>query len=196
MNASSGSPARSRVVKCLVAYHPDDEPALRREQIDTLRDLQDACIASMHELLMEVIPPRTLPADDITLARALAQLYAAGIRPDWWKLPPAETNVAWEAIDRAIRTHDPLCRGVLLLGLDANEDALEKSFAIAAPHAICKGFAVGRSIFSEAATAWFARRMTDDAVVADIAERYARLIAMWREARAAATSTRTARVAN
>ncbi len=171
------------VAKCLVAYHPDDPPALRAQQITTLQTLQDACIATFHEMLVEVIPPRQMASNDHTVARALDQLYAAGIRPDWWKLPPAANSVAWDTISASIHQHDPHCRGVLMLGLEASEDDLQKSFAIAGGHPICRGFAVGRSIFAEAATAWFAGRMTDDEVVANIAGRYARLIAGWHTAR-------------
>jgi 5-dehydro-2-deoxygluconokinase len=180
------------VAKCLVAYHPDDSAELRAQQIATLTALQDACIATFHELLVEVIPPRNLDNDDTTLARALQQLYAAGIRPDWWKLPPAASVAAWNAITDAIRSHDAHCRGVLLLGLEASEEELQKSFDLAAPHAICRGFAVGRSIFADAAAAWFAGTMADDKVVADIAARYARLIAGWRMARDAAKPARAA----
>ena len=180
------------VVKCLVAYHPDDDAALRANQILALTALQDACIASFHELLVEVIPPRNLDSDDTTLARALQQLYAAGIRPDWWKLPPAASSTAWIAITNAIRRNDAHCRGVLLLGLEASEEDLQKSFDLAAPHAICRGFAVGRSIFAGAATAWFAGTMDDEQVVGDIATRYARLITGWRSARNASEPARVA----
>jgi 5-dehydro-2-deoxygluconokinase len=180
------------VAKCLVAYHPDDAPALRAQQIATLKTLQDACVATFHELLVEVIPPRELDRDDTTLARSLQQLYAAGIRPDWWKLPPAASGAAWIAITDAIRRNDAHCRGVLLLGLEASEAELQKSFDLAAPHAICRGFAVGRSIFADAAAAWFAGTMGDDQVVADIAARYARLITGWRMARDTAQPARAA----
>ena len=67
---------------------------------------------------------------------------------------------------------------MLVLGLEASEEDLDRSFRIAAPHPICRGFAVGRSIFADAAAAWFAGRMSDDEVIADIAGRYARLIAL------------------
>jgi len=118
-----------------------------------------------------------------TLARALEQIYAAGIRPDWWKLPPPADAAAWPRITEVVQRHDPRCRGVLLLGLEANEDSLAQSFRVAAPHSICKGFAVGRSIFAEPAAEWFAGRIPDQAVVERVAARYARLIALWREAR-------------
>jgi 5-dehydro-2-deoxygluconokinase len=81
---------------------------------------------------------------------------------------------------------------VLVLGLEASEEELERSFRIAAPHAICRGFAVGRSIFADAALAWFAGQMDDEQVVADVARRYARLIQRWDDARSAHAERLTA----
>ena len=153
-------------------------------QIEQLRALQQACLATDREFLIEVIPPRDMHCDDHTLARALQQIYAAGIQPDWWKLPPPDSHAAWQHIGAAIEAHDLHCRGVLMLGLDASEDTLRRSFDTAAPHAVCKGFAIGRSIFAEPAAAWFEGRLDDAGVVAEVAHRYARLIALWRAARA------------
>lgn len=178
-----GWPAE-HVAKCLVSYHPQDPDALRQAQLASLRALQAACVDTGHELLVEVIPPRELPRDESTLAAALRQVYEAGIYPDWWKLPPADGEAEWRQIDQAVREHDPHCRGVLLLGLEASEDHLERSFRIAAPHAVCRGFAVGRSIFADAAARWFAGDMADEQVVQDVARRYRRLIHRWDEARA------------
>jgi 5-dehydro-2-deoxygluconokinase len=174
------------VAKCLVTYHPADDAALREVQLQTLAELQHASAATAHEFLIEVILPREMPCDDATLATAMAQIYAAGIRPDWWKLPPAPTAAAWEQIAEVIRHNDALCRGVLVLGLEASEEALAEGFRVAAPHAVCRGFAVGRSIFGDAAARWFAGQIDDAQVVADVAARYAQLIAHWREARASA----------
>lgn len=178
-----GWPAE-HVAKCLVSYHPQDPDALRQAQLASLRALQTACVDTGHELLVEVIPPREMPRDESTLAAALRQIYEAGIYPDWWKLPPADGEAEWRQIDQAVREHDPHCRGVLLLGLEASEDHLERSFRIAAPHAVCRGFAVGRSIFADAAARWFAGDMADEQVVQDVARRYRRLIHRWDEARA------------
>jgi 5-dehydro-2-deoxygluconokinase len=141
-------------------------------------------VDSFHEFLIEVIPPKDMPADDDTVPMALEQIYRAGIFPDWWKLPPAASAAAWEKIAAVIHQHDPHCRGVLVLGLEASEEKLDQSFRIAAPHAICRGFAVGRSIFADAAAGWFAGAMDDAAVVRDIADRYARLITLWDQAKA------------
>ncbi|EJL78846.1 hypothetical protein PMI15_04136 [Polaromonas sp. CF318] len=171
------------VAKCLVSYHPQDPEALRESQLASLADLQHASVDSFHEFLIEVIPPKDMAADEDTVPQALAQIYQAGVFPDWWKLPPAASAAGWEKIAAVIHQHDPHCRGVLVLGLEASEEKLDQSFRIAAPHAICRGFAVGRSIFADAANGWFAGAMDDAAVVQDIAARYARLIALWDQAR-------------
>ncbi len=180
------------VAKCLVSYHPHDPLALREIQLLRLAELQKASVDTFHEFLIEVIPPRDLPSDSSTLAEALAQIYQAGIFPDWWKLPPATSANEWESIAEVITRNDPHCRGVLILGLEASEDMLERSFQVAAPHAICRGFAVGRSIFADAATGWFSGQMSDADVVQCIAERYARLITLWDASRATQSVEATA----
>ena len=175
---------QEHVVKCLVSYHPDDDTALVQQQIARVKALAEACHASGHELLLEVIPPRDMPAAADTLARAMQQFYQAGVRPDWWKLPPPADAAAWSHIDAAIQTHDPLCRGVLLLGMEASEEELRRGFSAAAGQPWCKGFAVGRTLFADAAAAWFANKLDDTGVVDQIAQRYERLIHLWCDARA------------
>ena len=98
------------VAKCLVSYHPDDPAELRAAQLAQLQALQLACIGTDRELLVEVIPPREAGLAADTLARALVQIYAAGVRPDWWKLPPPETQARMGADrrrDRAPRSALP-----------------------------------------------------------------------------------------
>jgi 5-dehydro-2-deoxygluconokinase len=74
---------------------------------------------------------------------------------------------------------------VLLLGMEASEDELERGFALAARHPVCKGFAVGRSIFMDAARLWFAYKLSDREVISRVEKNYASLVAAWRKARQA-----------
>lgn len=164
--ALRGWPAE-HVVKCLCFYNAADLPRLRQ--------LHEACAATGHELLLEIISPR--------LPEALAEIYAAGIRPDWWKLPPPASDQAWAALERVIAKSDPHCRGILLLGMEASEDQLERDFALAARHPLCKGFAVGRSIFMDAARRWFDGACADASVVDEVAANYGRLVESWKTAR-------------
>ena len=170
------------VVKCLVFYHPDHDPALRAEQERQVTTLFEACRETSHELLLEVIPPKDLPTDDDTVSRALQRFYELGVFPDWWKLPSASEQ-GWANIQAVIQAHDPHCRGILLLGLDAPPEELEASFAVAARQPLCKGFAVGRTIFGTTAEDWFAGRLDDAAAVDRMAANYRHLIDTWQRLR-------------
>jgi 5-dehydro-2-deoxygluconokinase len=173
-------------VKCLVFYHPDDPEDLRDEQERKIRLLFEACRATRHELLLEIIPPKESDVDSTTVARALQRIYDLGVYPDWWKLQPPASAEGWARITAVITANDSYCRGVLLLGLEAPEEELSTAFGAAAGQPICKGFAVGRSIFGAPAEAWFSGGMTDDQAVAAMARSYARLIDLWRGFRAVA----------
>jgi len=173
----------NHVVKCLVHYHPDDEPDLRARQERQLLRLFDACRKTRHELLIEVIVPANMDSAVTTVAAAIRRLYAIGLRPDWWKLEPAADPEAWRHIEAAVTEGDPLCRGVVLLGLSAPESELVSSFEAAAPFNIVKGFAVGRTIFYEAAREWFAQRISDEEAVAALAGKLSGLVDAWRKAR-------------
>ena len=79
--------------------------------------------------------------------------------------------------------NDPRTRGIVVLGLDAPEAELAASFALAAKQPLVKGFAVGRTIFGNAARAWMSGKMTDDEAISEMTENYARLCGIWDKAR-------------
>jgi 5-dehydro-2-deoxygluconokinase len=107
------------------------------------------------------------------------------VRPDWWKLPPSENPQVWRAIQDTIAREDPLCRGVLVLGLSAPESEIVTAFAAAAPFEVVKGFAIGRTVFHEAARDWFSGAVDDSQASAAMAAKFSTLAAAWRGARAA-----------
>ena len=169
-------------VKCLCFYHPDDPDELKARQERELLRVFDACRTVGRELMIEIIAGKNGAVADDTVARILDRLYSLGIRPDWWKLEPQATAEAWRLIDRSIETHDARCRGVVLLGLEAPEEDLARGFAVAADSARVKGFAVGRTIFGDAAAAWLAGSIDDEAAIADMASRFRRLVGAWQQA--------------
>lgn len=166
-------------IKALCFYHPDDEPALKQAQQEKLRSLFEAARKVGRELLVEIIAGKNGPLADDTIARAMHELYALGIKPDWWKLEPQSSPAAWAAIEQTIAQHDPWCRGVLLLGLDAPAGELEAGFAATASAPIVKGFAVGRTIFMSAAEGWLSGTLDDEAAIADMARRFEALTGLW-----------------
>jgi len=176
-----------QVVKCLVIYHPADDEDLKARQDRQLQRLFAACRATRHELLLEVIVSRSDAAvGATTVAQALEQIYAAGVRPDWWKLEPAADLSAWSAIARTIEARDPLCRGVLVLGQSARAEQLTASFRAAAQFDVVKGFAVGRTIFEGPARLWLSRQIDDAQAVDALAAGFRTLVDAWRAAKAEA----------
>jgi 5-dehydro-2-deoxygluconokinase len=171
------------VVKCLCFCHPDDDAAIWAHQEATVTRLFHAARRNRLEFLLEVIPSKVGPVDDTTTARLIERFYGLGIFPDWWKLEPFRTEAAWEAACAAITRHDPHVRGIVVLGLDAPEAELAASFALAARQPLVRGFAVGRTIFGQAARDWFAGLISDSEAVAVMAARYRALCAVWDKAR-------------
>jgi len=170
-------------IKCLCFYHPDDPADLKREQQQTLLRLFQAARKVGRELLVEIIAGKHGRLADDTVSRAMQELYDLGIKPDWWKLEPQASGTAWRNIEAVIARNDPWCRGVVLLGLDAPAEELERAFAACAGASVVKGFAVGRTVFMNAAENWLAGKMSDEDAVADMAARFERLTRAWQAAR-------------
>ncbi len=166
-------------IKVLTFYHPDDPADLRDQQLVKLRTAFDAARKVGRELLVEVIASKHGPVGTDTIARAMVQIYDAGILPDWWKLEPQAEHAAWQEIDAVIDARDPLCRGIVLLGLDAPQAELEAGFATAQSSKWVRGFAVGRTIFASAARAWLDGKISDEAAIADMAGRFGALVEIW-----------------
>ncbi|MDN5929155.1 MAG: 5-dehydro-2-deoxygluconokinase [Hyphomicrobiales bacterium] len=173
----------THTIKCLCFYHPDDPAAMKEEQQQKLVALFQASRKVGRELLIEIIAGKNGPLGDDTVASVLEELYALGIKPDWWKLEPQASKAAWKNIEASISRNDPWCRGVVLLGLDAPAADLETAFSATADAPIVRGFAVGRTIFAHAAEEWLAGQMDDEAAIADMAGRFGRLTKAWLAAR-------------
>ncbi|WP_457579084.1 bifunctional 5-dehydro-2-deoxygluconokinase/5-dehydro-2-deoxyphosphogluconate aldolase [Ensifer adhaerens] len=166
-------------IKVLSFYHPDDPAELKAQQVAKLRSAFEAARKVGREILIEIIAGKHGKLDDQTIPRALTELYDAGLRPDWWKLEPQASRGAWAAIDAVIEARDPLCRGVVLLGLEAPYEQLKDGFAAARTSKTVRGFAVGRTIFADAGRAWLGGTMSDDQAIADMAGKFKALVDLW-----------------
>ena len=172
----------THTVKCLCFYHPDDPPELKARQERELLRANDAARTVGRELLVEIIAGKHGHLDDSVIARVLTRLYDLGIKPDWWKLESQATVEAWRRIEAVIQERDPYCRGIVILGLEAPEHELAAAFRCAATSPLVRGFAVGRTIFASAAEAWLANRIDDETAVADMVDRFGRLVMAWDQA--------------
>jgi 5-dehydro-2-deoxygluconokinase len=169
-------------IKCLAFYHPDDPADLKQQQQEKYLQLYEAARKVGRDLLIEIIASKNGPMDRFTIARAMTEIYDLGIKPDWWKLEPQADPSAWDEIGKVIDANDPYCRGIVLLGLEAPEEELQKGFRAVAGKRHVKGFAVGRTIFNEAAQEWLRGTISDDAAIAMMAEKFGTLVNMWNKA--------------
>ena len=167
------------VVKLLCFYHPDDTSEFKAQQEETVSRLFAAARRNRLEFLFEIIPSKAGAVDDDTTARVIERFYEIGVYPDWWKLEPMKTKAAWANACDAITRNDPHTRGIVVLGLDAPAEELEASLAIAADFDLVKGFAVGRTIFGDAARKWLNGSISDEEAIADMATRYRSLCNVW-----------------
>jgi 5-dehydro-2-deoxygluconokinase len=171
------------VVKVLCFCHPDDADAMRAEQEAVITRLFHACRRNRLEMLLEVIPSKVGPVDDLSTAKLIARFYDIGIYPDWWKLEPMQTDAAWRATCDAIESRDAHTQGIVVLGLGQSEAELAASFQLAARYPLVKGFAVGRTIHGDVGRDWMAGRTDDATAVATMAANFARLCKIWDDAR-------------
>ena len=174
------------VVKCLCFYHPDDSAEMKAAQEATVMRLFSAARRNRLEFLLEVIPSKVATVGDDTNAAIIRRFYDLGVYPDWWKLEPMTSDTAWQQACAAIEENDPHVRGIVVLGLAAEEDSLAASFEVAARYPLVKGFAVGRTIFADVAAGYMAGNIAPKAAVQQMAQTYARLCALWDHARAIA----------
>ena len=171
---------KEHIVKCLVFYHNQDEAELRATQERQVIELYQACCASGHELLLEIIAPRDKEHDESVYTESVQRFYNLGVRPDWWKLPPQSPS-NWTSLTQIIQQFDAHCRGVVMLGLDAPMDELKQGFANSAGFDIVKGFAVGRSIFGAPSREWLAGRFNDEQLIEACVSNYLELVSYWKD---------------
>jgi 5-dehydro-2-deoxygluconokinase len=171
----------THTVKCLCFYRPDDSAEMKARQERELARVHEAARTAGRELLIEIIAGKHGALDDTTVAAVLSRLYALGIKPDWWKLEPQKSPAAWAAIEKVVKQQDPYCRGIVVLGLEAPQAELAAAFRIASTAKVVKGFAVGRTIFADAADKWLSGKMTDEAAVDAMAASFQALVSQWTE---------------
>ncbi len=174
---------REHVVKCLCFYHPDDSDEMRMDHEDTVVRLFHACRRNQLEFLLEVIPSKVGLVNDQTTAQVIQRFYDLGVFPDWWKLEPMTSTIAWKNTVEAITRNDPNTRGIVVLGLGESEEKLAASFEIAAKYSLVKGFAVGRTIFANSAHQYMAGTITELEAVLEMVTQYGRLCDIWDKAR-------------
>lgn len=173
-------------LKCLVFHHPDDDEDLQAEQMRRLNRLYQLAHANHLELLLEILPPSPKITGMLSAEQMVSSIelvYDNEIFPDWWKIAAPATQEDWDLVSKTISKRDEHCRGILLLGAEKPLDELKQQFALAAKQPLCKGYAIGRSIFSAPARDWIAGKINDDEAIKQLSDNFTTIINSWEEAR-------------
>ena len=170
---------QEHVVKCNLYMHPQDDPEVKELQEKRVLKLFDACLRNDRWLLLEIQAPQGMRYAEDSVAELLARFYEVGVRADWWKLPPNPDRGVWQRIGDVVRERDPYCAGLLVLGQALEGEKLAESFAAASSESLCRGFAIGRSIYGEVARRWLADEMGDEELISSVATNYERMISLW-----------------
>ena len=167
-------------VKVLAPLRTDDPDEVIAHHEQTLVRLADACRQTGHDFLLEIINGRSgKPAEPDQILALMSRLYELGIMPDWWKLEPIDTPDFWAAAGDIVRANDPHLQGIIVLGKEMPDDELVTVLGVARGEPLVRGFAIGRTIFTDAARQWFAGDIDDSTATDMMRGVYQRLIAAW-----------------
>ena len=170
----------NQTVKVLCPYRLDDDAATRQHHEELMIRLDQACRFTGHQWLLEIITAR----DDNTpafeqVAPIMQHFYKLGVKPDWWKLEPALDHAYWRQVGEVIDAHDSHCQGVIVLGLNGTIEGISEAFNVASKQPWVKGFAIGRTLFAEAAQGWLQGHLDDAQAIELMATNYRLIIAAW-----------------
>ena len=170
-------------VKVLAPCRMDDSEEIRNDHESLLCQLADACRRTGHEFLLEIITARPdKPTAPDQIHALMTRFYQLGIFPDWWKLEPVADPAFWQSCGDIVRANDVHMQGIIVLGKEAEPEVLHTVFSAARTEPMVKGFAVGRTIFAEAAQEWLAGEIDDIVAVDRMTRLYAGLIDAWDKA--------------
>jgi len=174
--------------KVLVRYNSDDDPVMNKRQLDRLARLADWLHEHDRKFLFELL----VPATDAQLAevdgdtdrydaelrpelmrRAIADIQAAGIEVDVWKIEGVDRHEDAEKLAQQARSGEGR-QGVtcVLLGRGASTAKVEEWLQVATAVDGFIGFAIGRSIWWDALKGFLDKDLDRDAAAAQIAENY------------------------
>jgi 5-dehydro-2-deoxygluconokinase len=179
---------RPTFCKVLVRYNPEGDAVMNRRQAQRLERLSGYLRASSHSRFMfELLVPAT-PAQlekcggnkkdydravrPGLMARAINELQDAGIEPDVWKIEGIDVAADCARVVAAARRGGRDGVGCIVLGRGEDDVKVRQWLKTAAAVPGFIGFAVGRTSFWGPLTEWKDGRITREAAVSAIAERY------------------------
>lgn len=182
--------------KVLVRYNPDADAAANQDQLAKLERLSDWLHERGRKFLFELLVPAE-PAQlesvggdsdryDAELRpelmrRAIAEIQAAGVEPDVWKIEGVDERSDAQTLAQQCRTGGRDGVTCVLLGRGASTEKVDHWLQQASGVDGFVGFAIGRSIWWDALKGFLAGDLEREAAAEQIAENYLRFIAVYEQ---------------
>ncbi|MDZ7312884.1 MAG: DUF2090 domain-containing protein, partial [candidate division KSB1 bacterium] len=178
-------------VKVLVRYNAEDNVEMNRRQSSRLARLSDYCHATRRKFMFELLVPASKAQLEKVggdkrkydteirpglMARAIAELQAAGVEPDVWKLEGLEKADDYKAIVAQARSQGRNQVGMIVLGRGEDETKVRTWLKIGANVDGVIGFAVGRTVFWDALAGYKNGRHNRETAVTMVANNYKGLV--------------------
>ncbi len=186
-------------VKVLVRYNVEDDATMNQRQAARLARLSDYCHAHNKKFMFELL----VPANEAQLAKlggdkkkfdtavrpglmekAIAELQAAGIEPDVWKIEGLEHAEDYKAIVAQARSNGRNQVGMIVLGRGENAEKVNHWLREGAKVEGVIGFAVGRTVFWEALEGLKNNKHSREQAVNMVANNYKGLVDLFTKAQA------------
>ncbi len=184
-------------VKVLVRFNPDGDAAMNERQVGRLKQLADWLHAHDRKFLFELLVPGTdeqLASVDgdadrydaelrpELMRRAIEANQEAGVEVDVWKIEGVDEQSDAAMLAEQARS-GPGREGVtcVLLGRGASTEKVEQWLREAAPVDGFVGFAIGRSIWSDALKGFLGGDLDREAAAAQIAENYLHFVRVYEQ---------------
>jgi len=183
--------------KVLVRFNPDGDADMNARQTERLRRLADWLHEHDRKFLFELL----VPAEDHQLEsvdgdtdrydaelrpelmrRTIAELQAAGVEADVWKIEGVDERADCEMLVSQCREGGRDGVVCVLLGRGADDDKVDHWLTQAAPVDGFVGFAIGRSIWGDALKGFLDRDLDREQAVQRVTENYLRFVKVYSEA--------------
>jgi myo-inositol catabolism protein IolC len=180
--------------KVLVRYNPDGDAEDNREQNAKLKRLSDWLHERERKFLFELLVPATGAQLEAVggeserydaelrpelMRRTIAEIQAAGIEVDVWKIEGVDERADCEMLVAQARTGGREGVVCVVLGRGADDAKVDHWLAQAAPVDGFVGFAIGRSIWWDPLKAYVEGKIERIAAAERIAENYLRFVKVY-----------------
>lgn len=184
--------------KVLVRWNPDDDPALKEEQGARLKVLSDWLSQRDTKFLFELLVPASdrqlgLVGGDaaaydsrirpVLMLEAIAELRAAGVEPDVWKIEGVDEQGDCELLAALTMADGRSGVRSVVLGRGADDAKVDQWLRSGAPVTGYAGFAIGRSIWWDGVAGWKDGSLEANAAADLVAANYRRFIDVYLAAR-------------